>query len=182
MSDPEVLPRLWDSAVIGGVKTPGLCAVKGSGREIGWDEAKGTGSTGAVTRYTGDPLQKFEANWRFADGVGGLTAVEQRARWNAEVIPQLEKAFTGKTALDFYHPAVSEPPYGVRAAVPQNIGYLTDDGEVFSITVKFLEFRKPKPAVGKPKSAAAKPGQQTTAKDAADKEIEALMKQVKALA
>lgn len=182
MIDPSTDPDAWDYAVLGGIPTPGLCIIKGASKVLGWDKRKGQGTSGASTVYTGDELTEFSMRLELYPGVRGLDLRTQLDVIDQELLPVLAAASSGKSAVDFYHPAVADPPVDVRAVVPVDLGQLEQEGDLWTWTVKFLQFKKPKPAIGKPSASKSKGGtskDQTTAKDAIDEEIEALTKQVK---
>lgn len=184
--DPIRAAVAWDFAFISSVVTPGLAEVTGFGRPAKWDIRKGSGTAGAATVFTGEDPTKGKLRIVFFEGTdqrGNVNSFEQRLMFFDELCPILEKSYTGKTALDFYHPACSDPPYNVTTVVIENIGQLerVDDTGLYAVTIDLLRYTKPKPAAGKPK-AQAKKNQQPTAEDAADKEIQALLKQFKELA
>lgn len=178
--DPDIIPEAWDFALIGGEATPGLCKVSQGGRVFKWDKKPGFGSAGVTTKLTGIEPGTFTTTFMFYDGVTGDTATVQRDRWELVILPILKQAETGKTAIPFYHPAVSGPPMNISAAVPEHIGILEqDDAGVWSVVVKWSEFGKPKAASGTPKAAKTKGA---TAKSENEKQIEALTKELKELA
>lgn len=178
--DPDVIPEAWDFALIGGEATPGLCKISQGGRAFKWDKKPGFGSAGATTKLTGIEAGTFTMTISFYDGVTGDSATTQRDRWELVFLPMLKQAETGKTAIPFYHPAVSGPPMGIKAAVPEHVGILEqDDAGTWSVVVKWSEFGKPKAAAGTPTAAKTKGA---TAKTENEKQIEALTKELKSLA
>lgn len=169
--DPELNPDAWDYAILSGIPTPGICKISNGAKVLNWDERKGYGTSGAASVFTGDKLARFVMRIEFYDGVRGLSSSDARLVWEQELLPVLEAASDGKTAIDFYHPSVSEKPVDVRAAVPEEIGQLTQEGDLWTVEVKFLQFRKPQPKIGKPTGSTASKGAET-AKDQTDREID----------
>lgn len=180
--DFELDPTTWDIAVIAGHGTPGHISISGGEVVWNWDAKAGTGKSGATTIFTGQDLTEITVTLTFADGIRGLTAIEQRREFFTVIVPILEKTSDGKTALDFYHPAVSEPPINLTAVVCKTIGQLeVEDNGLSRISFKLLKYVKPKPKpVGKPAGAKTS-ADKSSAKDDVDKEIEELTKQLKEL-
>jgi hypothetical protein len=168
--DPELAEIAWAFAVIGGVATPGLCEISAGARVLKWDAAKGYGTSGATTKFVGADLSKFTLKISFYDRVFGLSSFEQRLKWFDEIVPILKTAESGKTAIEFYHPAVSDDPINVRAVVPEKIHQLVQEGELWTVRVDFVQYVKAKPAAGKP-AASAKKNQAPTAADKAEAEF-----------
>lgn len=179
--DPQLVPAAWDMAVLDGKIMPGLAEIlDGGSRVLGWDEAKGYGTSGAAIKFTGAKLTKFTLRLSFYEGVRGLSGYEQRFEYFETFVPLLQKCESGKLALSFYHPAVSEPPQNVTVIVPEELGALKQTGDgLWYVDLKLTEFRAPKPAVGTPKQTATK---KKTAKDAADLDIDALSLELVTLA
>lgn len=179
--DPQLVPAAWDMAVLDNRIMPGLAEVlDGGGRVLGWDEAKGYGTSGAAKKFTGAKLTVFTLRLSFWEGVRGLSGYEQRFEYLEEFVPLLQKCETGKVALPFYHPAVSEPPQNVTVIVPEEIGRLQQtDAGLWFVDLKLSDFRAPKPAVGTPKKSGG--AAKATAKDEADKQIDDLSSKLKKL-
>lgn len=180
--DPDMVPDMWDIALIGPTYTPGIAKISpGAALKIKWDKKPATGTSGATTKLTGEEVNEFTLTVKFWPGVNGQSGFEQRFKWENEILPLLKEAKKGKSAISFYHPAVSDEPMNVQAVVPEEIGvYEQDDAGVWSVSVKLIEFRPPKPATGSPKGAKKKPGD--TPLDENEKKIAALTKQLKELA
>src|SRR5690606_10736930 len=126
--------------------------------------------TGASTIYTGKDLSDCVLKIVFADGAQGLSASDQISQFLDQIVPILQTSENGKTAIDFYHPSVSEPPINLISVVVKSISQLDvqPDG-LKSVTVELIQYRKPKAAaVGKPSGSAAKSPEPPTAKDAQD--------------
>lgn len=178
--DPDIIPDLWDFCLIGGHSTSGICEITQGGRVLKWEKKAGFGSAGATTKLTGIEPGEFQIKISFYDKVFGQTAKEQRDYHEQTILPLLKEAEAGKKSLDFYHPAVSEPPMSCTAVVPQKVGiYEQDSNGLWTVTISMLQYLKPKPAVGAP--AGAKKKQQPAALDENEKRIQELTKQLKEL-
>lgn len=176
--DPELVPDAWDIALIGPYGTPGLVELSQGGVKLKWDKKPGFGTAIGTTKLTGIQPGEFTLKIRFVNGVLGFTSAQQRFFYETQILPLIETAKTGKQAIPFYHPAVSEPPMRITAVVPEEIGiYEQDNDGVWSVTIKFSQFGKPKAAAGTPKSAAGK-----TVLDANEQKIKELTADLKALA
>lgn len=179
MSNPLRDPLSWDFAYFAGVITSGIATVSGGVDARGWDTRKGYGQSGATRVYTGRELKSFTLRLYFWHEV-------QIDWYREQILPVIAPEPIGKTAkaIEFYHPAVSEEPHGIRAVDVDEIGQLTPDGDSggWYVEIKLTRYARPKPAVGKPSGAAAKTPKPPTAAEKADAEIEALTKQMKELA
>ncbi len=155
--DPDIIPEAWDNALLGTTITPGLITLSQGGRVLKWDAKPGLGQSGATTKLTGIEAGEFEMTIEFWDGVLGTSAAEQRTHWETQCLPLLKEAESGKFAIEFYHPAVSEPPMNVRSVVPKKIGMYEQDKQtgVWKVTCSMLAYGKPKPASGTPKASKA---------------------------
>lgn len=180
--DPDLIPEAWDFAIIAGHSTPGLCTISQGGRTLKWEKKAAFGKAGATTKLTGIEPGEFQLTIRFYDEPG-VTAIESRAFYEQVTLPALQEAESGKKALDFYHPAVSEPPCNIVAIVPQKLGiYEQDSDGTWSVTHSLLQYGKPKAAVGAPSGSGKKKPQKETALDENEKKIAALTKELKGLA
>ncbi|MEZ4230894.1 MAG: hypothetical protein R3B89_17095 [Polyangiaceae bacterium] len=180
--DPDKHPEAWEQAIIGGVPTLGLATVSGGKYSLGWDAKKGTAKSGASTVFTGKDLSECTLTIRFADGAQGLSASDQVSQFVDQIVPILQKSENGKTAVDFYHPSVSEPPIELTSVVVKTIGQIeTQDDGLKTVTVELIQFKKPRAAkVGKPAGSESKAEtNQPTAADAADFQILDLVQQGK---
>ncbi len=178
--DIEQDPITWDMVVLGGHATPGVARLSGSKALYKWDSKAGVGKAGASTVFTGQDLPSVTVRLSFADGIRGLTAREQRREWKDRIVPILQRSADGKTAIDFYHPQVSDEPIGLRSVVTKSIGPIeyTDNGST-SVEFELLAYRKPKAArVGSPSGSRSNSANGSVAKDETDAEIEALTQQL----
>ncbi|MEZ4375506.1 MAG: hypothetical protein R3B07_32140 [Polyangiaceae bacterium] len=174
--DVEDDPVVWDRAVLGGHGTPGHITVSGGAASYNWDAKAGTGKSGATTVFTGDDLTEITVRLEFADGIRGLSAKEQRREWFDVIVPILQRSADGKTAIEFYHPAVSEPPINLTAVVTKKIGQLQiEENGLTWVEFTLLKYVKPKPKpAGKPAGAKANAYGPPTAQEQHDAEIEKL--------
>jgi hypothetical protein len=175
MANPIGQPELCDLIVLAGTTSPGQAEIVGGGSPREWDKRKGYGLSGATLVYTGDGLAEFSVKISMWDET-------QLFQYEGDFALILAKPPTGKKpkALDFYHPLLSEPPIGIRAVVILDVSPLEQiaDG-MWTVTVKFQQYRAPKPALAKPS------GSNSNAKvkrpDAADLMITDLTKQMREL-
>ncbi len=172
--DPGLAPDGWNIAFIAGELTPGIVSIEGEGLKLKWDDAKGTGTSGATSKFVGRDISKFTMKVTFVEGYFGMTEFEQRLKWSEVIIPLMSTAFEGKTALDFYHPAVSEPPIDIRSVDIEHIRPMRKDSDTgfWSVSVDFKRYARPKPGLGTPSGSSKKKNKK--AKDAADVEIDKL--------
>lgn len=181
--DPQIVPEAWDYALIAGLATPGLCEITGASLKRKWDVQKAVGSSGPATIYHGDDSQDFKMKISFFSGVLGQTDVEQRAYWEDSIMPLLLAAPSGATAaaLDFSHPATNA--LGIKSVSVKEIGQYVQEGDgLWTITVDFIKFSKPRPAQGKPKGAKDSNKKAATVASANETRIAALRAELRNLA
>jgi len=145
LRDAEV--DAWDVAYLAGVPSPGQVMVAGAASPRGWDEAKGTGTSGATLRWTGDGLPEF-------DVVVEVWEPEHFDEWDAGWGQLTARTEPGQKprAFDFSHPATDD--LKIRSVVVTDLSQWeqVEDGK-WARTVKLKQFRAPKPALGKPAGA-----------------------------
>lgn len=149
-------PPHQDWIELAGEKSPGVAVVRGAGNPRNWDVRQGYGLTGATVIFTGVGLAKFEVDifcWRnshfedwkkFAKKVLMAPASDAATAANA-----------GKKSLSMAitHPALNDPPLSIKQVVVEDVTQWEqspDAGGLWSRTIKFLEYRQPKPALVKP--------------------------------
>jgi hypothetical protein len=144
------LEKPVDHIVLGGWKSPGLAEVTGGASPLKWDERGGYGLSGSTLIFRGVGLVKFTVKLR-------LYTPEDWAGWQAWR-PLVSKPPLGSKAkaMDFIHPLTEA--LGVSAVVVEEVSQpeQTDNGE-WTITIKFIEHRKPTPALAKPEGSRATP-------------------------
>ncbi|MCC6557194.1 MAG: hypothetical protein IT372_29940 [Polyangiaceae bacterium] len=175
MLNPLRHPEAFDVFLLAGRKSPGLSDIAGASNPRDWDVRKGYGLSGATVVYTGDGLAKFSIKIF-------LWEDEHFEEW-AEFKVLVRKAPRGTRpkALDIYHPILED--LEISSVVVEDRSQLTpvqgEDG-MFFVEVKFIQYRAPQPAVGKPDGSQSKPTE-PTAQDAFDRTIQELTKQVQEL-
>ncbi len=141
--DPVNDPELFDALEIAGVRSPGVVRISGHDFVVDWDIKEASGQAGASTTIKGTKLGRFTATFFLADG-------EDIAAWpnffeliESTVIPT-------PNALDVYHPDLSVQ--GISSCVLESMGGVVHDGKGGqTITVKFIEYRPPRPKGGSTK-------------------------------
>ncbi len=172
------LPR-EDFIILGADKSPGRATIVSPGSPREWDIRKGYGFSGASTVFIGNGLAKF-------DVLVDLWQPVQYSDWDRFAKKYLQKAPIGlrPMAYGISHPVLNTAPLNISSVVVEDVVFEgTDDYGLDTWRIKFLEFRAPKPALGKPLAAipaATKP--LPTAQDAADREIQAKIATLKSLA
>lgn len=140
MSDPVLVD--WDYILLAGVKSPGLCDVKGAGRPLKWDVVEGYMMDGAALKYGGRGLASFSVTFRFYTN-------EELEEWRAfarrftamKVTREQGKALGSSLALDIMHPVLAD--LDITSVVLEDVGALeqTMDSGEWSATMKFKEYR-----------------------------------------
>lgn len=166
-----------DQVWLGGKVTPGAARPRKASDPRTWDVRKGYGFSGAYAIYTGDDLAKFDV-----DVV--LWEEEHFDEWNdfAKVLVK-PTAKTRAKAIGIYHPLLRVPPLNIRAVQVVDVTQFdTNDDGLWMCTISLLVFRPPKPVLSRPNASIPSAGEAPpTAQDAADRQIQALLGQVKGL-
>lgn len=140
-----------DSITCGGVLAPGKWTLMRGERVYGWDVRKGTALSGATVVPTGDELVEAEflvEIWTVADYIAYKLFRSQYLKKALVATPGSPIAM----ALGIDHPELKE--LGATSFVVRSSPALLNDGfGVWGGTVKFLEYRKPLPALSKPDAA-----------------------------
>lgn len=168
-----------DYILLGGVKSPGRATILGAGSPRTWDVRQGYGYSGAVVVFTGDGLAKFDVRI-------DLWEKSHFSEWARFAKVALEKAPMGlkPKAMDIAHPVLNMAPLKITSVVVEDVSQFEQDEEgMWSCTIKLLQYRAPKPALGKPLASIPNaPNVAPTAVDAAELEIKRLTAQFSALA
>lgn len=130
--------------------SPGICEISGADSPRKWDELDGYGLSGARLRYRGLGVCHFSA-------MLSLYTEQDWSDWEA-FEPLVKRAPLGKfaRAMDIYHPLLQR--LDIKSVVVENeVGAVQSDDGVWTIEIKFIEFRKPKLALATPDGAAATP-------------------------
>ena len=140
-----------DSITLNNVQMPGKWTLRPGSKKYGWEVRKGTFMSGATVVPTGDDLIEAEFDVEIWDPVDLLAFNIARAGF-------LTKALIGvpgvpiAVALGIDHPELAQ--LGCSSVVVKECPWLTNDGYgVWVGTVKFLQYRPPLLALGKPTSA-----------------------------
>jgi hypothetical protein len=150
--------------------SPGLAEVRGAGSPRRWDERQGYGLSGAFPVFFGRKLARFDIVIRLYTSADWA----DWASWSQLVAhpPFGQRA----KALACYHPWLADLDIG--ACVVEDVLQPEEiDNGGYSITIKCLEWRKPKITLVKPDAAKA-----AASTDPVDAKIEALTAQVQELA
>lgn len=144
-----------DYILLAGIKSPGLADVVGASDIRGWDVRKGMGISGAFSVFTGQDLSRFSVRLR-------LYTDTDWAAWYAwkPIVDKLptRRGGGGKDSgvLDIWHPVLEGLDIKAVGAAEVMQPEQTDDG-VWTVEIKFIEFRYPKLTLAKPEAAAATP-------------------------
>lgn len=173
-TSPHTHPELYRSIILGGQASPGVVKLSNCDRQHGWEKQQPKGQAGEFTVNKGPKNSGFTATFYLADDV-------DVAGWDS-YSAMLASTVEGPKpkAMPVYHPDLARNK--ITDVVVESLGILSHDGKGGAhVTVKFLEFRPPKP---KPASKAAA-GTPAKAKRpdpnaAAKAELAALLAQAKA--
>lgn len=158
-----------DKFLLAGKVSPGLCEVTGASSPRKWDELDGYGLSGARLRFRGIALSHFSIDVRLIDDVDWVD-------WYA-FKPLLDKPPLGQFAksMDIFHPHLHD--LGIASVVVDDMDQpvQTEDG-IWTVTIKFIEWRVPKVTIASPDGAVATPA------DPEQAHIEQLLQQRNALA
>lgn len=158
--DPVTSPV--DYILLASQRSPGFADVKGLGTPRKWEERRSYGFGGAISVYRGRSLSKFSVALR-------LYTAEDWEDWHAwrplverppvpEPDPTSPIRSFGRTprALDIWHPILED--FGIVAVGIEDVlqPLQTADGE-WTIEIKFIEYRRPRFALSKPKGSQDRP-------------------------
>lgn len=141
-------PPHQDFIVLAGAPSPGLAVVKSPGSPRKWDVRDGYGITGAVCVFMGEGLATFDVDifcWKD----------EHFVAWPIFARLTLVNPPLGArpTSMSIQHPILQDPPLSISQVVVTNVGGWEQDpdgGGLWSRTISFLQYRKPRPALVKP--------------------------------
>ncbi len=145
--DPITSAESWDSVLVAGIISPGVCKVTGFKRAFGWEIKKGKGAKGSTVTLNEYPpaegsitftlwTQEHFEQWR-----------EFRDIWNYD--PTKKPV----NAVDIYYPSLAD--VGIDRVVCKSVSAIEAKGKgLYEATVELIEYNPPpkKPAVATPKS------------------------------
>lgn len=177
---------LTDFVVIDGLQSPGVARISGAALKRTFDKRKGYGNTGATSIYTGKDLTEFDVTFEFRNWKGGdrddWIDFAKRVFVQEPTTKKGTKTSAAPKALRFEHWQINDPPISVTAVNVLEVGQpdTTDETGLVTVKVKFQEYRPASSGLGKPTGTKV-PGvtKQPTAQDAADLQIQALVKTLK---
>lgn len=124
--------------------SPGVAKVKGAGSPRNWDIRQGYGFSGASLVFTGTSLAKFDVDvfiwepehWLLWEAFSALLSNPPPP---PGVIP---------VSLGIDHPILNAKPWLITKVVVEDISsWDVSDRGLWSTTIKFIQYRKPKPAL-----------------------------------
>lgn len=124
--------------------SPGVAKVKGAGSPRNWDIRQGYGYSGASLVFTGTGLSKFDVDiflWESGHWPlwAGFSALLTNPPPPPGVIP---------SSLAIDHPALNQKPWLITKVVVEDVtSWERNDTGLYSTTIKFVQYRKPKPAL-----------------------------------
>ncbi len=139
---------IQDFIVLAGMASPGLAVVRGAGSPRSWDVQKGYGLTGATVVFTGEGLAKFDVDifcWE----------PEHFAAWKvfAKATLAAPAPVRNPASLSIQHPALNDEPLSITQVEVEDVTQWEQDpdgGGLWVRTIKFLQYRKPRPVLVKP--------------------------------
>jgi hypothetical protein len=139
------LAPMEDFIILGAFPSPGRAIVRPANSPRDWDIRKGYGFSGATIVYTGAGLAKFEVDITLWDDPIHWTEWDIFAPILAKPVPPVV------TGIDIVHPLLNMAPWNITSVVVEDVsGFEESDYEEFTCTIKFIQFRAPVPALGKP--------------------------------
>lgn len=147
--------ELYDSIVLGGVRSPGKVTLSGHDSAVGWDIKKGNAQSGATTTRSSSDPAKFTATFYLVrdDAMG----IDDLSAW-PDFLAIINSTVSGKapSAVDVYHPDLASQD--IKSVVKSKVSGTVHDGKGGqTIAVEFLEYKPPKPLGGSPTGSKTKP-------------------------
>lgn len=146
---------LYESVVLGGVRSPGKVTLSGHDRKIGWNIQKGSAQKGAsMTRSSEDPIEFTASFYLVKDESQGI---DDFAGWPA-FLAIVNSTVSGPTpkAFDIYHPDLAEQD--IKSVVKGTVMGTVHDGKGGQTrAVKFLEYMPPQKSGGAPSGSKTAP-------------------------
>jgi hypothetical protein len=172
-------PQAWDFVTISGVNSPGLAEVSEWPRHHEWDVKKGKGTLGGTVTFVGRPPATGKIKFM-------LWTAAHFQQWESfRALMKYDPTKKAPQAVDIFYPSLAD--INITSVVVEDIGNIVHEGgQLYSITVAFLEYFPPPKAsaVGTPSMATGGPGGPGTpppvAQDAEQAEIAKLLAQAQA--
>ncbi|MCH9838258.1 hypothetical protein K0U83_21525 [bacterium] len=160
-----------DTITLAGQVSPGTAIVEGAGSPRQWDERRGFGSSGAISVYKGAKLAKFTVKFT-------LWLPEHFVEW-ASFSELLKKPppRVRPRAMRISHPILEDLGI-IDASVEDLLQPTPDDTGAWTYECKFIQYRRPRPALATPDGADDGP----EVDDAIDRQIAANTATIQALA
>lgn len=180
MSAADLLasPPEQDYIILAALKSPGRAYIKNAGSPRDWDIRKGYGFSGASVVFTGNNLAKFEVDielWMPSHWIDWAVFSKLLAKPNG-LVPIV--------GLGISHPLLTMAPLSITSVVVEDVSqFVQDDQGSLICTIKFIEYKRPLPALSRPIAeipAASKA--LPTATDAVNAELAAKLATLNALA
>lgn len=137
-----------DYIVLGGFPSPGKAVVRGASSPRKWDIRDGYGLTGAVCVFMGEGLATFEVDIYCWEEFHFL----QWPIW-AKLTLANPPIGARPTSQSIKHPQLNDPPLTIDQVVVTDVTQWEQDPDETGLwmrTIKFLQYRKPRPALVKP--------------------------------
>jgi hypothetical protein len=172
---PGLFPAV-DTITLANVPGPGKWTLLSGPKKFGWDIRKGTGLSGATVVPTGDELVEPVFLVELFDDLQYQAFKLFRAAFLKKPLIGVPGAPTS-LALGIDHPELKE--MGVTSVVVREINPAVNDGfGLWTSLVKFLQYRKPLPALAKPTAAIPDNGAPVpNAQTASERELQGLQQQ-----
>ncbi len=171
--NPVADEDLYESLLLGGHPSPGSVTFSGHDRKFNWDVKAGSGQKGATTTLKDVPPIEFSATFY-------LVSEQDFDNWDefATVVTSTVSGPKPK-ALDIYHPDLIAND--ITSVCLANFGGPIHDGKGgMRITIKFQEYKPPKPKGGSPSGSKPKKPAATDPDAAAKAELARLTAQYQA--
>lgn len=177
LANPLSNPAAWNVVLVAGVANPGVARiVDGGNRPYKWDVKDTAGAQGGTTTYRGfKNSEHLRVRYEF-------WTREQIDQFYAEYYPLLkyDALKTAPKPVAISHPALAAND--ITTVVTNDIGALLDlGGQLWSVTVEFIEYRPPKKqnVTTTPNGAATSSSKsnQPSVEDAQDRQIAKLLEQ-----
>ena len=156
MPNPIDDEDLYDSIVLGGVKSPGLVTLSGHDRNQKWDIKDADGAGGASTTYKGEQVAQFTGSFYLVNDLTlGVNEFEEWDEFVEEAIWPMLPSGGKPRAFDIYHPDLDRND--IHSVYQASVDGMTHDGKGgATVVVKFLEYRPAKKKSGTPSGSKTK--------------------------